>query len=75
MALHPAYQQIIGMGPVALPFLLRALRRRPEHWFWALKAITGADPVQPEHRGQVRMMAADWLEWATKNAGSHVQSR
>src|ERR1700687_4065288 len=47
MVMHPAYQQIIGMGREALPFLLAELRRKPDHWFWALKAITGEDPVPP----------------------------
>lgn len=63
MVLHPAYQQIIGMGRDALPFLLRELERQPDHWFWALWAITQENPVPPEHRGRVRDMARDWLEW------------
>lgn len=64
MVLHPAYQRIIGMGPAAVPLLLHELEERPDHWFWALSAITGADPVLPEQRGQVRMMADAWLRWA-----------
>lgn len=66
MVLHPAYQQIIGMGKEALPLLIRELERNPDHWFWALRAITGEDPVPPEHRGQVRLMAQDWVDWARK---------
>jgi hypothetical protein len=64
MVLHPAYQQIIGMGKDALHFLLRELERQPDHWFWALRAITGEDPVRPKHRGNIRLMASDWLSWA-----------
>lgn len=64
MALHPAYQRIIGMGPAVLPLVLRELERTPDHWFWALQAITGADPVQPEQRGDIGRMAAAWLAWA-----------
>lgn len=63
MVLHPAYQRIIGMGTAAVPFLLREIERRPDHWFWALTAITGADPVKPEHRGKLREMAQTWLKW------------
>ena len=63
IAMHPAYQRIIGMGPAVIPHLLRELQRRPEHWFWALRAITGADPVTPEERGKVRAMAEAWLRW------------
>jgi hypothetical protein len=67
IAMNPNYQKIIGMGEKAVPFLLRELEHRPEHLFWALKAITGADPVQPHQRGRVREMAQAWLEWAAKN--------
>ena len=63
MVLHPAYQQIIGMGPAVVPLLLRELEQSPDHWFWALKAIAGVDPVKPEHRGRVKQMAEDWLRW------------
>ena len=63
MAMHPAYQQIIGMGPVAIPLLLRELQNKPDHWFWALKAITGVDPVKPSERGRQKQMVAAWLHW------------
>jgi len=64
MAMHPAYQEIIGMGRDALPLILAELRREVDHWFWALRAITGADPVEPGHEGDLPAMAADWLRWA-----------
>lgn len=64
LAMHPAYQQIIGLGPDALPLILRELERSPNHWFWALRAITGENPVQPEHRGNLAAMTQDWLSWA-----------
>lgn len=63
MAMHPAYQQIIGMGPVAIPLLLLELQTKPDHWFWALKAITGVDPVKPSELGRQKQMAAAWLRW------------
>lgn len=63
MATHPAYQQIIGMGREAIPLLLRALEREPDHWFWALKAITGVDPVEPSLKGRLDEMAKAWLRW------------
>ena len=44
--MHPAYQRIIGMGIVVVPYLLRELEQRPDHWFWALNAITEEDPAQ-----------------------------
>ena len=65
MVLHPAYQQIVGMGPQALPYIFREMQRRPGHWFWALRAITGVDPVREEIRGNIPEMTKCWLEWAT----------
>jgi hypothetical protein len=63
MAMHPAYQSLIGLGADAIPLLLRELQCEPDHWFWALCAITGEDPVPPEARGNVQEMAKAWLEW------------
>jgi hypothetical protein len=62
-ALHPAYQEIIGMGEGVVPLLLAELRREPDDWFWALYAITGANPVPVESRGNLRAMAEAWLQW------------
>lgn len=61
MSMHPAYQRIIGLGEAAVPLLLEELRERPDHWFWALHAITGEDPAQ----GQTEFDAAveAWLGW------------
>ncbi|MBI4380228.1 MAG: hypothetical protein HY574_03430 [candidate division NC10 bacterium] len=63
MAMHPAYQRIIGLGLEAVPLILRELTREPDHWFWALKAITGVDPVESSQRGRVREMTKAWLQW------------
>jgi hypothetical protein len=63
LALHPAYQQIIDMGPDAVPLLLRELQREPDHWFRALHAITGADPIPEASRGNIREMAEAWIRW------------
>ena len=63
IAIHPAYQQIIGMGPAVLPLILDRLAQRTEHWFWALAAISGEDPVDPMDAGQVEAMAESWLRW------------
>jgi len=60
---HPAYQKIIEMGSVVVPFILRELEQKPTHWFEALKAITGVNPVQPEQRGRTKQMAQAWLKW------------
>lgn len=64
-SLHPAYQRIIGMGREAIPFLLRELQHKPDHWFWALNAVTGEDAAQAEDTfdGAVRA----WLDWGHRN--------
>ena len=63
MSMHPAYQRIIGMGLAVVPLLLCELETEPDHWFWALKAITGEDPVKPEDQGRLQRMADAWLKW------------
>jgi hypothetical protein len=63
MAMHRSYQRIIGLGPTAVPLLLRELEQQPDHWFWALHAITGVDPTTPEQKGKVQEMAKAWLDW------------
>jgi len=67
ICMNPFYQKIIGMGEKVLPLILRELETRPDHWFWALKAITGADPIQPSQRGKISEMAKAWLNWAKEN--------
>ncbi len=63
ISMHPAYQQIIGMGQTAVPYILSELTKKPGHWFWALKSITGEDPVQQEQRGRLKEMTKSWLKW------------
>jgi hypothetical protein len=66
MAMLPSYQNIIGMGEEVIPMILAQLQSEgdhPDHWFWALAAITRDNPVSPQHRGKVREMAKAWLEW------------
>ena len=66
MVAHPAYQAIIALGPAIVPMLLHDLMREPIHWFEALQAITGEDPIPPEHWGNVAAMRTDWLTWGRK---------
>jgi hypothetical protein len=66
MAMLKPYQQIIGMGWPAVPLILEELQREPDQWFWALEAITDANPVLPESAGNVRLMAQAWVEWGKR---------
>ena len=67
MVLHPAYQQIVGMGPAAIPFLLLELKSDPDYWFEALKAITGVNPVVENDMGDLSKMVESWLDWGRVN--------
>ncbi|MBI2304720.1 MAG: N-6 DNA methylase [Chloroflexi bacterium] len=75
MAMHPAYQRIIGMGPRAIPLLLRRLQQKPGHWFWALHAITGANPVPLEDQGNIDAMSAAWLAWGKQRGYTQEDDR
>lgn len=66
IAMHPSYQRIIGMGPVALPLILQDLQQTHDAWFWALRAITGKDPVPPEERGVIHLMVLAWVKWGVR---------
>lgn len=63
MAMLASYQRIIGMGPAAVPLILRELEAEPDYWFWALQSITGVDPVPPASRGNLVEMTDAWLQW------------
>jgi hypothetical protein len=69
MILHPSYQEIVGMGPAAIPLLLDELEREPNHWFPALFAISGGqNPVPDAAAGDMDKMVEAWLEWAKENS-------
>jgi hypothetical protein len=63
MVMNPAYQRIIGMGKRVLPLIFRELERKPDHWFWALYVLTGADPVPKDSQGKLKEMAKIWIDW------------
>ena len=63
---HPSYLRIIGLarsssGRKLERLLLKELESEPDHWFDALTAITGANPVEPEHDFDEAVGA--WLSW------------
>lgn len=63
MIVHPAYQQIIGMGRKAIPLILNELMRAQDHWFWALKMISREDPVPESARGNINEISKAWIDW------------
>jgi len=61
-----SYQQIIGMGPAVVPLILAELEKEPDHWFWALEAITGENPVTESDAGDIEAAARVWVEWGKR---------
>lgn len=58
-----SYQEIIGMGPEVVPLILEELEKEPDHWFWALEAITGENPVGDDIAGNIEAAASAWIAW------------
>jgi hypothetical protein len=71
MAMLTPYQRIIGMGMPVVPLILEELQREPHHWFWALEAITEANPVPPESLGKIQEMADAWIAWGRSQGLIH----
>jgi len=63
LVLSPSYQRIIGLGPKAIPAILLELVNQPDHWFWALHAITGVNPIPDNAAGDFRAMTKAWIKW------------
>jgi hypothetical protein len=63
---HPSYLRIIGLAKNSTAhelerLLLHELEAEPDHWFAALSAVTGEDPVAPEDDFDDAVAA--WLKW------------
>ena len=61
--MHESYQSIMSMGPEIVPILLRDLQKSRRHWFWALRHLTGENPVPESAKGQTDKMIAAWIDW------------
>ena len=71
ICMHKCYQRIIGMGRDILPLIFHELKKDSYHWFWALSAITGENPIPRESAGKMNAMKNSWLAWAKKNNFIH----
>ena len=58
-----SYQKIIGMGPAVVPLILSELEKEPDHWFWALEAITDENPVSESDAGDIEASARVGVQW------------
>ena len=61
IVLNHAYQQIIGLGPAAIPLILERLEASSDHWFWALTALARQDVAADEDT--LEGARAAWLRW------------
>jgi hypothetical protein len=61
--LHPAYQRIIGLGPDAIPLILKELEVRPNHWFWALEALAQGDVPKLGDDFSLAAARSAWIQW------------
>ena len=69
MISHPSYLRIIGLAATAKKgdverLLIQELQTEPDHWFAALTAITGIDPIEPQHDFDQAVTA--WVEWGRR---------
>jgi hypothetical protein len=65
--LNANHVQIIGMGMVVVPLILTSMQKQPYDWFFALRGITGQNPVPEGAAGDVSRMSALWLAWGKRN--------
>lgn len=64
---NSAYREIINLGSKSIPWIIRELKKTDDHWFFALKEITGVNPVNPINYGIIPKMKEDWVNWAKQN--------
>lgn len=63
---NSAYQNIIDIGFMAVPWIIREMKKSDEHWFYALEKITGENPIKEGNIGKIDEMKKDWINWASK---------
>jgi hypothetical protein len=64
---HPAFLEIISLGDAVVPLMLRDIEKEPRLWVWALRQITGADPVPKSDQGNITKMGEAWLRWGREH--------
>lgn len=65
-AMNDNYLDIIALGPTVIPYILKDLKQKPDHWFIALEHLARTNPVSTEDRGDVRKMTKAWLDWGQR---------
>lgn len=65
--LNDNYARIIGMGPSAVALILQSMMHSRADWFYALRALTGANPVTDDMAGDMQAMTRAWIDWGHAN--------
>ena len=60
---HPAFQQVVDMGPAVITLLLHRMHNHDAFWFEALKAITGEDPNRNTDPNSIIDIVEYWTYW------------
>ena len=50
-----------------IPLILNELESEPDFWFWALRALTRANPVTDNMAGNLSTMTRIWLDWGREH--------
>jgi hypothetical protein len=68
---HSAYQKIIEIGKrnrqSVIRLILTDLDKQRSFWAVALNAISGDNPVPPDHIGNPSKVREDWLKWGKRH--------
>ena len=67
---HPLYKEILDIGKLAVPQLIRSLDVKQEGVWWVdllLHDILKVDPIQEKNCGRIHGIVKDWKEWLSKN--------
>lgn len=67
IAMHPAYQRIIGLSKSAIPYILDDLITRGGNWYWALRSLADEPPIVAEMAGNTRRVKQAWIDWGRRN--------
>ena len=66
------YLKIIEMGQAVLPLILKSMSAEPQHWFVALKSISGEDPVP--HGANFYEAVDAWLAWGRAKSVASMEN-
>jgi hypothetical protein len=60
---HPAYHQLVALGPPAIPFIMERYQADPLPWGFVLQAITGIPMIADPNDFSPAEVKQNWLRW------------